>query len=252
MEVLEERVHWLETLVGEYIVQERMSGRRIDQMIARMDQTSKEQAEIVKRLDAANQRQAEANQRQAEANQRMAEEGAKRDQAMDEFRRRAEADRIEAAQAHREFNQQMAHIADRVGRFAEDIVAPNIPRLAREVFGISTIQFFSPYVLKRHIADPSKLREFDVILAGDGKLIVSETKATARVKSIDDFAEGLEEVFDYFPEYDGFQIIPIFASMSLSPDFIRRLTNLRIYALALGDSAMDLLNYEDVQRPSAR
>ena len=41
-------------------------------------------------------------------------------------------------------------------------------------------------------------------------------------------------------------MIPIFASMAISPDFVKRLTRLRIYALALGDRTMELLNLGEV------
>jgi len=146
----------------------------------------------------------------------------------------------------REHTLQMAQIAERVGRFAEDIVAPNIPRIAREVFGITTVQFCAQRVEKRHDTNPSHFREFDMILAGQGRFIVVETKATARVKYLDEFADGLKDLFEYFPEHKGCAVIPIFASMALSPDFVRRLTRHKIYAMALGDRTMELLNLAEV------
>ena len=146
----------------------------------------------------------------------------------------------------REHTLQMAQIAERVGRFAEDIVAPNIPRIAREVFGITEVQASGQRLERRHVTDPSRFREFDVMLVGQGKLVVVETKATARVKYVDEFAEGLKDLFEYFPEHKGCAVVPIFASMALSPDFVRRLTRHRIYALALGERTMELLNLAEV------
>ena len=67
-----------------------------------------------------------------------------------------------------------------------------------------------------------------------------------RVKYLDEFAEGLRDVFEYFPEHKGCAVIPIFASMALSPDFVRRLTRHKIYAMALGDRTMELLNLAEV------
>ncbi|MSU21501.1 MAG: hypothetical protein EXS30_08900 [Pedosphaera sp.] len=154
---------------------------------------------------------------------------------MDQFEREA-----------RQHTLEMAHIAERFGRFAEDIVAPNIPRLAREVFGITELQFSAQRVEKRHARNSARFREFDMILAGQGKLIVVETKATPRLKYIEDFAEMLKELPEYFPEWKSHAVIPIFASMAISPDFVKRLTRLRIYALALGDRTMELLNLGEV------
>ena len=41
-------------------------------------------------------------------------------------------------------------------------------------------------------------REFDFVIAGNRQLIITETKSTARLKYIDEFADSLKEVFDYF------------------------------------------------------
>ncbi|MBM3835803.1 MAG: hypothetical protein FJ403_21550 [Verrucomicrobia bacterium] len=95
------------------------------------------------------------------------------DRNYEELKREARQHRLEWAQ-----------LAERLGRFAEDIVAPNIPRLGREVFGIPEPEFTAQRVEKRHIKNPSLFREFDLIYAGHAKIIVVETKATARVKYI--------------------------------------------------------------------
>ena len=146
----------------------------------------------------------------------------------------------------RQHSLEMAQIAERVGRFAEDIVAPNIPKLAREVFGITEIQFSAQRVEKHQARDVALFREFDFILAGQNKLIVVETKATPRLKYIEEFADVMKELPDYFPEWKSHSVIPIFASMAIGPDFVKRLTRLRIYALALGDRTMELLNLGEV------
>ncbi|MBI4657596.1 MAG: hypothetical protein HY735_01895, partial [Verrucomicrobia bacterium] len=61
------------------------------------------------------------------------------------------------------------------------------------------------------------------------------------------FVGALKEVFDYFPEFQGYTLVPIFASMALSADQVRRLTRLKIYAMALGQRTMELLNLEQVR-----
>jgi hypothetical protein len=155
-------------------------------------------------------------------------------------------DYAEMKREARQHTLEWAQLAERFGRFAEDIVAPNIPRLAREVFGITEPEFSGQRIEKRHAQDPSRFREFDLIHAGQRKVIVVETKATAPVKYIDDFAELAGELGDYFPEMKDYAVIPIFASLSLSGDFIRRLSRLRIYGLALGERTMELVNLAEV------
>ncbi|MBI2926669.1 MAG: hypothetical protein HYY24_13315 [Verrucomicrobia bacterium] len=77
--------------------------------------------------------------------------------------------------------------------------------------------------------------------------MISEAKLIGRVSDIDEFADALKEVFEFFPEYRGYALAPIFASLALGPDVVRRLTRLNIYALALGERTMELLNLEQVR-----
>lgn len=132
-----------------------------------------------------------------------------------------------------------ARIADRIGRFAEDTVAPNLPRIAEEVFGVGQIEFEVPRVKRRHSRDPGRVREFDVVAASNRHLLVTSVKATARDGDIPEFVAASKNIFDCFPEFRGYTLVPIFASMALSPEAVRRLTRLKIYALALGQRAME-------------
>ena len=42
-------------------------------------------------------------------------------------------------------------------------------------------------------------------------------------------------------------VVPLFASMALSRDFVQRLTRLKLYGLALGQRTMELLNFQQVR-----
>lgn len=207
MPVLEQRVGTLEETLARYMA-------RTDELLERMDRNIERMDRNIERLDRNLERL---------------------DRSYEEMRRES-----------REHTLHWAQIAERVGRFAEDIVAPNIPRMAREIFGITETQFAAQRIEKRHATDASRFREFDQVLAGQGKVILVETKATARLKSIEDFAEVIKEFVEFFPEYRNFTLLPIYASMALSSDFVRRLSRLRIYAMALGDRTMELLNLAEV------
>ena len=159
----------------------------------------------------------------------------RKDRGLEEMKREARQHTLEWAQ-----------LAERFGWFAEDIVAPSIPRLAREVFGITALEFTAQRIEKRHAQDTERFREFDLIYAGQKKLIVVETKATARVKYIDTFAQTISDLDDYFPEFKQATVIPIFASLALGADFVRRLSRLKIYGLALGERTMELVNLAEV------
>jgi hypothetical protein len=84
----------------------------------------------------------------------------------------------------------------------------------------------------------------------ENKVLLNETKATAKVEYIDDFLKALEDIEGYFPEYQGKTIIPIFASLYLGEDIVNYLTKKKIFAMAMGNETMELLNVQKVSLPS--
>ena len=43
-------------------------------------------------------------------------------------------------------------------------------------------------------------------------------------------------------------VVPVFSSLRIPEDMVRYLTRQGIYALAVGDEIMDVLNFEEVRR----
>ena len=92
------------------------------------------------------------------------------------------------------------------------------------------------------------MREFDVIAMWNDKVIINETKSTPKIEYINEFMNVLKEIEDYFPEYKVKEIIPIFSSLYLSDEVVKYLTKKKIYAMALKDDTMDLLNFEKIKK----
>jgi bifunctional DNA-binding transcriptional regulator/antitoxin component of YhaV-PrlF toxin-antitoxin module len=259
MPEIEERVETLEAIFGRYLASAEVITRRLEQNIHRLDanleELRRDSHANLEELRRGNDASLEELRRDSQANLEELRRG--NDASLEELRRDSQANLEELRRGNhasleelrresREHTLEMARIADRIGRFAEDIVAPNIPRLAREAFGLEPFDLSCLRIEKPSSKHPDQWREFDSVVVGQKKLLLTEVKSTARVKYIDEFADSLKEVFDYFPEYRGYALIPVFASMALSPDFVRRLTRLKIYALALGTRTMELLNQPEV------
>ena len=51
----------------------------------------------------------------------------------------------------------------------------------------------------------------------------------------------------YYPEYGDLPIVPLFSSLSIPEDMVKYLTRRGIYALAMGDEAMQVINLEAVR-----
>ncbi len=159
---------------------------------------------------------------------------------MSAFKKDAEADR-------KQMNKRWGELANKMGTIVEDIVAPNIPRIAKQYFKIESLEFFAIRVNKINTKDKSKRKEFDVIAISDGYFIINETKATPRMEYIKEFIDFLPEIKDYFPEMGNRRLIPIFSSLSIPENMENYLTNNRVYAMAMTDDTMDLLNFDKIE-----
>jgi len=157
---------------------------------------------------------------------------------------------LEQKQEKKEWNKQRGELANSLGRVVEDIVAPNIPRIAEEQFGYR--QPALDFSVRRKVyyeGRPDKQREFDTIAVYPDAVFLNETKETVRQNYVEDFVDFLEsgEFYRYFPQYQGRKLVPIFSSLYLAEPIVNYLTKHNVYALAMGDETMTLLNFEQLQ-----
>ncbi|MCL0107305.1 hypothetical protein M1N63_02635 [Thermodesulfovibrionales bacterium] len=248
METIEERVDTLEDILSRFITQTNSALLRLERAI----EANRKRSEEERKKD------------RIEWKEKIAEDDRKRAKKMKEWDRKAgEDDRKRAEDAKErketearwardrmELNKKWGELAVKTGTIVEDIVAPNIPRIAKEYFGCANIDHFAIRVLKRHPTDKSKRREFDVIAvcSDSDKVIFNETKSTIRPEDIRGLIRFLKsgEFFDYFPEYQGKKLIPIFSSLHISSNTVKTLSKNRIYAMVMGDETMTIINFEAV------
>jgi hypothetical protein len=90
--------------------------------------------------------------------------------------------------------------------------------------------------------------EFDGVVETENRVFLLESKYTARMQAIEKLPKLIDAFRDCFPQYADKELITIFASMSIPENILKKLTKMGIYALALGDDNMDLLNFEALQK----
>lgn len=151
----------------------------------------------------------------------------------------------------KEFKSEMARkwgeLANRLGTLAEDVVAPNLIPAARKYFHCQDEPLdFMPRRVKAHSKEAGRSREFDAIVVFADTVILSETKATPRAEYVRDFSQVIKEFFDYFPEYAGKRLIPIFASLNVEENILKQATKNKIFVMALKGDTMEILNYNEV------
>jgi len=158
---------------------------------------------------------------------------------MKDFKDETESDR-------RRMNKQWGELANKMGTLVEDIVVPNIPRIAEEYFHINTLDLFAVRVRKRKTTDTSVVREFDIVAASEKYVLVNETKSTPKIDYIHEFIEMLPQFKEFFPEYQNRIVLPIFSSLYLPEEIVQYLSKHHIYALGMADETMDVLNFTQI------
>ena len=193
------------------------------------------------REEAARERALAAQDREEAARER------ERDRAL------AAQDREEAARERREMNKRWGELANKMGTVVEDIVAPSIRRLAREVFDCGDLVRFTTRQTVTRSDDRSRRREFDALYVGTRAVLLNSTKSSPRSEDARAFVEFLRngEFARYFPEHRKLPIVPAFSSLSIPEDLVTYLTRHGIYAVAMGDEAMQVLNLKAVRSRTA-
>ena len=159
-----------------------------------------------------------------------------------------EKERQEREKERREMNKKWGELANKMGTLVGDIIAPNIQRLACELFDVGDLVDFSEFRSITHPTDKSRFKDFDALFIGSRGIILNETASTVRQSYIDEFIAFIPTVFEYLPEHKGKKVIPVFSSLYIPEHFVRYLTANKIYAMAMGDETMEILNYNDIPK----
>ncbi len=156
-----------------------------------------------------------------------------------------EQTRKEMSDSKAELNKKWGDLANKLGTVVEDIVAPNIPTIAKKYFKVKEIQrlMMNLYIKSESL---KKEKEFDLILVAKELVILNETKTTVRQNYLEEFIQSLPEFFEFFPELKGRKLIPIFSSMSFTPPQLAYLTKHKIYAMSMSGDTMELLNFDEI------
>lgn len=165
---------------------------------------------------------------------------------MREFKDEMREFKIETRNDRREMNRRWGDLAASLGILIEDIVAPSVPCVLREVFGCppEAIEFSGVRVRRKHPTFSDRNREFDTIVVGCGIFVTVESKSKPTVTDVNDFVDRLSEVKEYFPDYGarGFRFMGALASLYIDPSLVNYAERRGLIVLGTGDDLMTVLN----------
>jgi hypothetical protein len=227
---VEERITYLDNLMAELAraqvqteIASKASEVRIDKYIAEMKEDTRQMKEDTRQMKEDTRQMKEDTRRMKEDTLRMKE------------------DTLRMKEDTRRMKQAWGDLANKMGTVAEDVVAPNIPRLAIEEFGFGEVEDLMVRVCRASRRGEKRRREWDVICSGPEKVIVVEVKSTPSIDKIREVPDRLAEFLDFFPEYEGRELIGIFASWSIRPELVPAISEAGIYGIAMGEDTMEIV-----------
>jgi hypothetical protein len=132
-------------------------------------------------------------------------------------------------------------LARKMGTLVEDIVAPNLPEVARELFGCAAPEHFAVRV-KRRIG--GRMREDDVLLVCPELVLVNETKSTLSPEDVGELVGNLAAFQDFYPEYAGRRVVGVLASLYVDESLVRAATKRGLLVMGMAAGTMRVLNPE--------
>jgi len=147
--------------------------------------------------------------------------------------------REENRRANREMNRYWGKLADKMGTMAEDLVAPNLPRIVKEVLNQD---IFDLTMRRRQKLADGRSRELDALTVTADTVCLTSTQSTLRSADVDRFADDVQAFRAFFPEYAIYPIVGILASLSVDASVLSYVEGQGLLVLGVGDEIMEVKN----------
>src|SRR3989304_9223912 len=142
-------------------------------------------------------------------------------------------------QQNREMNIKWGKMAKKLGTITEDLVAPSIPRIVNEEYGLEVT--FLGIRMKKKLQD-GRIKEYDAIAVAGEFVFVNSTKSTLDSEDVKDFIKDIQEFRDIFPEYEGKKIIGVLSSLYVDESVIKYAEKAGFLVFAVGEALMEVKN----------
>ncbi len=153
----------------------------------------------------------------------------------DEMRSYKEENRLQI----RQMNIKWGEIARKLGTVTEDLVAPSIPRIVQEEFGLEVTDLMIRR--KKKLAD-GRTKEYDAIAVAGEYVFVDSTKSTLDSDGVREFVQDVQEFRGFFPEYAKNKVVGILASLYADEGILAYAGKMGFMVIAVGDNLMDVKN----------
>ena len=144
-----------------------------------------------------------------------------------------------------EMNKRWGDLANKMGTLVEDIFIPSFDIMLKRYFGVTPTRISSRMKLRNE----NREIELDIVGFTEDKAFIVEVKSSPdRQGYIDDFIEKLKVLPEFLPEIKSYEVVPIYAGLTMSESTIESLTKNNIYALIVNGDILEIANFNKVKR----
>jgi DNA-binding Lrp family transcriptional regulator len=144
-----------------------------------------------------------------------------------------------------EMNKRWGELANKMGTLVEDIFIPSFDIMLKRYFGVTPKRISSRMKLRNE----NREIELDIVGFTEDKVFIVEVKSSPdRQGYIDDFIEKLRVLPEFLPEIKSYEVVPIYAGLTMSESTIESLTKNNIYALIVNGDILEIVNFDKVKK----
>jgi hypothetical protein len=144
-----------------------------------------------------------------------------------------------------EMNKRWGDLANKMGTLVEDIFIPSFDIMLKRYFGVTPKRISSRMKLRNE----NREIELDIVGFTEDKVFIVEVKSSPdRQGYIDDFIEKLRVLPEFLPEIKSYEVVPIYAGLTMSESTIESLTKNNIYALIVRGDILEIVNFDKVKK----
>jgi len=145
----------------------------------------------------------------------------------------------------KEMNKRWGELANKMGTLVEDIFIPSFDIMLKRYFGVTPKRISSRMKLRNE----NREIELDIVGFTEDKVFIVEVKSSPdRQGYIDDFIEKLRVLPEFLPEIKSYEVVPIYAGLTMSESTIESLTKNNIYALIVRGDILEIVNFDKVKK----
>ena len=145
----------------------------------------------------------------------------------------------------KEMNKRWGELANKMGTLVEDIFYPSFDIMLKRYFGVTPKRTSS----RTKLRNKNKEIELDIVGFTEDKVFIVEVESSPdRQGYIDDFIEKLKVLPEFLPEIESYEVVPIYAGLTMSESTIEYLTKNNIYALIVKGDILEIANFDKVKK----